>query len=139
MSRLPLLAFALACLLAFACPATAAAGSEKSMLKQINAARAANGAPPVKLSRSLTSACRSYARKMARTGRFRHARNARGKEILAFTRGQTRMRWVIKAWLRSPVHRRVLIGKNFRRVGIGTKRGRVGGGRATVWVVRFSR
>ena len=139
MSRLPVLAFALACLVAFASPATAATTPEKRMLKQINAARAANGAPPVKLSRSLTAACRSYARKMARTGRFRHARNARGKEILAFTRGRTQMRWVIKAWLRSPVHRRVLIGKNFRRVGIGTKKGRIGTSRAKVWVVRFSR
>ena len=139
MSRLPLLAFVLACLLVVALPSTAAAGPEKNMLKQINAARAANGAPPVKLSRSLSSSCRSYAQKMARTGRFQHARDARGKEILAFTRGQTRMRWVIKAWLRSPVHRRVLIGKNFRRVGIGTKKGRVGGGSATVWVVRFAR
>ncbi len=139
MSRLPLLAFAFPCLFAFALPATAAAGPEKQMLKQINAARTANGAPPVELSPSLTRASRSYARKMARTGRFRHARNARGKEILGFTRGSTRMRWVVKAWLRSPVHRRVLLGKNFRRVGIGTKRGRLGGGRATVWVVRFSR
>jgi uncharacterized protein YkwD len=137
MSRLPLLAFALACLIAFALPATAAAGPEKAMLKQINAARAANGAPPVKLSRSLTSSCRSYAHQMARTGRFQHARNVRAKEILAFTRGRTQMRWVIKAWLRSPVHRRVLLGKNFRRVGIGTKKGRVGTSRAKVWVVRF--
>jgi uncharacterized protein YkwD len=107
------------------------------MLAKINSARAARGLPAVRPSRALTSRCRSYARRMARTGRWRHARNAGAAEILAFTRQGPQVSWTVRAWLGSTVHRRVLLSKRYRRVGIALQKGRIQGGRASIWVVRF--
>jgi uncharacterized protein YkwD len=146
MLRLSPVAMALVCVMALV-PASATASTAKpragsatlKMLAKVNKTRAAHGLRAVKLSPGLTRGCRSYASTMVRTDRWGHARDARGKEILALTRGRTGMNWVVKAWLRSSVHRKVLLGRSYRRVGIARKKGRMNGGRVTVWVLRFAR
>ena len=147
MSRPPLIASVLCCALMFAPAAAhsadgagrASASPATKMLAKINAARAAHGLPAVHPSRTLTARCRSYARRMARTGQWRHARNAGAAEILAYTRRGPQVNWTVRAWLGSPVHRRVLLGSRYRRVGIAMHKGRIRGGRANIWVVRFTR
>ena len=150
--RLPLsvLAISVAFAAASVAPAAAAAddpasgqratsGQIATMLDKINAARAQHGAAPVQLSGSVTNGCRSYARRILRTNRFRHAANLRTAEILALTRGTTGTDWVVNSWLKSSTHRKVLLGGSYRSVGIAAHKGRMGGRKTTVWVVRFAR
>lgn len=147
---LPLLAVLLATMISLAAPAAApaasgAAGERASsaqvatMLDKINAARARNGVGRVQLSSRVSAGCRSYARRIVRTDRFRHASNLRTAEILALTRGRTGIDWVVGSWLGSSVHRKVLLEGSYSRVGIAAHTGRVGNRKVTVWVVRFAR
>jgi uncharacterized protein YkwD len=131
-------------LLLFSPGASAASGSQ-ALVDEINSSRTARGLPPVKLSSRLSRVCRSYARTMIKRGRWAHARRIRVKgfrgvgEILARSTGPLSATGLVKAWLGSEVHRKVLLGSRHRYVGIGTRSGRMGGKKTRVWVVRLAR
>jgi uncharacterized protein YkwD len=137
MSRLAIvLAVALSLL-----PSSAAAGERDrpAMVDTINRARAWHGAPALRHSASLSRSAKRYARRLLRTGRFGHTRRIRAGgrfrhlgELLARHNGRKpRRSRTVRGWLRSPWHRPVLLGDQFRLVGVG----RVHGRRRTIWVV----
>jgi uncharacterized protein YkwD len=137
---------ALAALLALVAlaPAAANAGArERSMLGALNAARAAQGAAPVRLYRPLTRTSRRYAAYMVEHNRWGHAANpARGTrvryvgEILGQSTSDDAPS-LVEAWLGSPAHRPILLDARYRYVGIGLSHGTMNGVPAWVWVVRF--
>lgn len=139
--------------LALALPASAAAGpcsgagvdaatakGRHAIRCLVNAARLAHGLPALRPAGSLSLAGARHARAMARRDFFAHvspggstpARRAaragwRGGaigETIAWGRGwQATARGVVRRWLASPGHRRVLLDGTLRAVGIGSARG----------------
>lgn len=117
------------------------------MLAQINAVRARNGLPRLAAANTLTRGATSYARVMLGEGRWAHAQSfQRGTgfsevgEILGRIPGSSPdVAGIVRAWLASPAHRPILLGAQYRYVGIAFVRGRMGGRRTSLWVVRFGR
>jgi len=115
-----------------------------AVLARLNAARAEHGAPPLHADRRLALAARRHARDMvahhyfaheslsgerpssriARTGWLRGRRHWRIGEDLAWGKGRDgRPGAIVAAWLRSPAHRRIMLSRVYRVVGIGIARG----------------
>jgi uncharacterized protein YkwD len=133
---------AVACLFAAAsfavtAPAFARGPSGHKMLRAINEARAQHGLEQVRAGRGLARGARRHALTMARQSRFQHASGLRAAEILGLAPRGVGSRGIVRAWLRSPVHRPILLGPRYGRVGVGAARGRTSGGMRTFWVVRF--
>jgi uncharacterized protein YkwD len=149
--RLPLLAAAALIVLSvqYARPGGACADATVAILRGLNAARAENGAPPLRADRRLALAARRHARDMvahhyfahespsgerpsarvARTGWLHGRRRWRIGEDLAWGRGPYgRPGAIVAAWLRSPAHRRVMLSRAYRVVGIGIAHGTPGEG-----------
>jgi uncharacterized protein YkwD len=143
--RRSLLACVVLSIAALALPTSANASVEQSMVDSINAVRAEHGVAPVQHAPRLSRSCSAYAKRMLKSRRWAHANSTRVAgfrgvaEILARTPRRTAPGPVIRMWLNSAVHRKVLLGNRYRHVGVGTKTGRMGGKRTTLWVVRFAR
>jgi len=129
-------------------PASAAqANPAHAVVNKVNAYRAANGLPPLRLSRSLSRSSYAYARHLMRADRFGHSSHIRASsrfhmlgENLAFSWGKRRSaRIPIRGWVRSGPHRAVLLSRQFRYVGVGRSVGRFGSRRATIWVLHAGR
>jgi uncharacterized protein YkwD len=126
---------------ALSSPAAGGAKDAPAMVDTINRARSKHGAHALRHSAALSRSARRYARHLLRTGNFGHAGRIRaGKhfshlgELLARHRGsKPRRSATVRGWLRSPWHRPVLLGHQFRLVGVG----RVSGRRRTIWVVHL--
>ena len=59
-------------------------------------------------------------------------------ENLAWHSGrQALVRWTLRAWMRSPAHRAVILHHPFRWLGAGLRRGRFKGMPATMWVLHL--
>lgn len=117
-----------------------AASSDERMLDAINHARAAHRLAPLTPAATLSRASGNYAQDLVQRHRFQHASRigARGfdrvGEVLARSpRPEMSPRSIVGAWLRSPMHRRVLLRPSYRYVGIGHSTGR----RSAIWVVRL--
>jgi uncharacterized protein YkwD len=143
MSRLAMvLALALG---ALSSGAAAGANDPSAMVDTINRARAKNGAHALRHSAALSRSARRYARHLLRTDSFGHAGRIRAGhrfrhlgELLAWHRGRRpRRSRTVRGWLRSPWHRPVLLGGQFRLVGVGRVHGRHQGRRRTIWVVHL--
>jgi uncharacterized protein YkwD len=140
----PLCALAL---VAVAAPASALAGpSSARMVTAINAARAHHGLRPLHVAAPIAHASTAYARRLASNGRFKHARPARighyrvDAEILGLAPGKGGMTTgIVRAWLKSRVHRPILLSRRYDHVGVGVARGRMNGRTSVFWVVRFGR
>ena len=109
----------------------------------INHVRAEHGAPELRLDPRLRRAAKRHARDMvahryfshtsrsglsssgriARTGWMRGRRRWITGENLAWHSEPAGARWVVRAWLRSPEHRHVLLNRRYRVAGIGVSRG----------------
>jgi uncharacterized protein YkwD len=112
---------------------------EQSLLAAINAARAANGAPPLRIGARLQRAADAHSAAMARSGSFTHgnwyrrlrAHGVRGRtlgETIAWGVGSTGTAQAIVAmWMASPPHRATMLRPGFRRVGVGIAVGRMSG------------
>lgn len=115
----------------------------RKQVRKINRVRARNGLDPVRLHRCLTdNAAQPWARRMARTGDFRH------QELSDVQRKCTRFGWmgeniaygypdapsVMEAWLNSSGHRANILRPQFTHVGIGVKRDASG---RRYWVQNF--
>jgi uncharacterized protein YkwD len=100
---------------------TPAPGAETAIGGMINSARAARGLPRVRMHDAIRAAGRRWSVRMARTGDFRHTRLewARGRaggeniSIAPTARGN------FVAQMNSPPHRRNLLTRAWRLVGVG--------------------
>ncbi len=112
---------------------------EQSLLQAINHARAARGAPPLRVGVRLQQAARAHSRAMARSGAFTHGnwyRRLRRHGVRARSLGET-IAWgvgtdgsasaLVAMWLGSPSHRATMLRRGFRRIGVGVATGNMGG------------
>lgn len=112
---------------------------EESLVQEINRARAANGAPPLRIGLRLQHAARAHSRAMARSGSFTHDnwyRRLRRHGVRASFVGET-IAWgsgsegtaagIVASWLASPPHRSTMLDRGFRRVGVGVAVGTMDG------------
>lgn len=108
-----------------ACPRAEPAASQ-SLVREINAVRASAGLPALRVRRAIVSPARTHSAAMARSGRLWHdnltgwAGSARAAQNVAA--GDTGTR-TLGAMLGSPPHRRALMDRRFREVGVGAVRG----------------
>jgi uncharacterized protein YkwD len=139
----------------YASKGAAVSAYEEELLAKINAARRSRGARPLAVAKGLMTAATSHARSMARGGFFAHTSadgSSPGARIRRYYDGRTvgeTMLWrspsvtpgaTVQTWLGSPGHRAVLLGTDFREIGLaaihlqaGT--GTFGGGPVTIVVV----
>ena len=144
--RIPLVVL-LATLALTAVPAQAPASARGTMLAQINAVRAYVGVHPLRLSRSLNTSSSVFARRLMRRDVFGHASRIQASsrfrmlgEILELHGGhRPQVGATVRAWLRSPGHRRVLLSRKYYWIGLGRSAGSFRGRRATIWVGQFGR
>lgn len=94
---------------------------------KVNDARASNGLVRVKVSASLENSSTEYAQWMMRRGYFGHLERIRMNPSFTF-RGEVLHRMqgadptakgIVRGWLNSPPHRRVLLNPRYRYIGIG--------------------
>jgi uncharacterized protein YkwD len=125
--------FALAALI-LVLPTAAPAGIsrvESSLLREINHTRAAHRLRPLVLDTHLERAAKAHTSDMVRTNVFAHgafasrllqfdvAAHIAGENIAWGTGPRGSARSIVAAWLASPEHRANLLGRTFRRVGVG--------------------
>ena len=104
---------------------------EESLVDALNRARIARGIAPVRVGLRLQRAARAHSRAMARSGFFGHGnwyRRLRSFGVRGQTVGET-IAWgagsqgtassIVGMWLASPPHRATILGRSFRRVGVG--------------------
>jgi uncharacterized protein YkwD len=129
----------LVCLLVlcFSIPASAGASSSlgRQVVRGINAQRHAHGLPPLRLAGALGKVAGSHSRFMARLGRLQHEsadgtsattriRRAmavrRAGEAIAFAADA---RAIVRSWMASPPHRKLIMSRSYRVIGVGVVRG----------------
>ena len=149
-SRTPFLVLCLTA--ALLVPASAASARRsgnpaRDLAHQINDFRAANGAPKLRISRSLSRSSYRYARQLIQADRFSHSSRIQASrrfrmlgEVLAFQRGwRVRRKFPLGAWQRSGGHRTTLLSRGYRYIGVGRAKGRFGGRLTTIWVAQVGR
>lgn len=141
----PLLLLALLLAAAAAMGPAAEASATRSYLTNVNEARASRGLQKLNLSQSLQQSASAYSRWMLRKNYFGHLSTIRSSrrfslrgEVLARTGARDpRATEIVRAWLRSPSHRAVLLNPRYRFIGIGQARGRLGAADATLVTGHF--
>ncbi|HEU4449842.1 MAG TPA: CAP domain-containing protein [Gaiellaceae bacterium] len=127
--------------LSVAAPAQAAPTKmEKRLVSRINDARQDRGLRTLRTASSIQSGAHSWSRHLLRTDSFHHARLRSGTgEVIAWgTCSWFKPGAAVRAWLRSPSHRTLLLRGSFRRVGTGWARGSWNGyGCVEMAVARF--
>jgi len=123
-------------------PASAPRAAQAAVICEINRERRGRGLRPVSSHPRLTAAARRYARAMVRLRFFSHTspgggtlldrlraagyggRRVAAGEALAWAQGRRATpRAIVRAWMDSPPHRAVLLGRGYRDVGIGVALG----------------
>jgi uncharacterized protein YkwD len=131
-----------------ASPAAAAASpDEQAMIEAINSARAQSGLPALRPSAALGRSAHAYSRQLMSRGVLAHGLSAAASrttwhigEALALRRGRrAQVSATVRAWLRSPTHRRLLLNRSMPWLGVGMARGRYHGGPGVIWVLRLGR
>jgi uncharacterized protein YkwD len=137
------LALLAATFVAAASPAHAASSMARGTLAELNRARATHHAPRLHADRRLARAAIRHSRDMVAHRYFAHAsrsgRSPAGRvertgwmrrrlrwavgEDLAWRAGRPTPRAIVRAWMHSPPHRRILLDPAYRVVGIGVARG----------------
>lgn len=113
---------------------TAPTPGEYAIVRALNAVRARNGAPPLRVGRALTRAARAHSIDMARRGYFDHGafvqrlrsfgvRAPYLGENLAYGASPLTAGAIVQMWIQSPPHRQNLLDRSFRRVGVGVAGG----------------
>jgi uncharacterized protein YkwD len=129
-------------------PALAEAGGpEQLMLETLNGERAKRRLPPLRESTRLRHTARAHGRLMLRLDFFGHLRSIRGPsgyrtlgEVIAWRSGRRPgTREVLRAWLRSPPHRRVLLNPRLRLAGAALVRGARGRRKGVAWTMHLGR
>jgi len=132
---------------AFAVPNVAPASASPPIVNKINKARRAHGLPALRYSRSLGRSSARFAHHLMAIDYFGHASRIRASgrfsalgECLARQWGwRLRPSRMVRGWMRSPVHRMILLSRRFNRVGAAPARGTFRGRRATFWVAQVGR
>ena len=136
-----------------AAPAAQAGGGpridrgERAVIRAINRARSSHGLRKLRPGRRLARAADAHTRHMLRADYFSHGaftarlrryvhRRSVGETIAMASRCSAGR--VVRMWLNSPPHRAVLLSGKFRRVGIGSRRGRLGSTRACLVTADFA-
>lgn len=117
------------------------------MLTAVNELRLEHGLAPCRASDELSRSSSRFAAWQMRSGRFGHLDRIRGGagyrtlgEALSIHGGlRPGVHATLRGWMRSPVHRPLLLSAGFREAGAGLSSGRYGGRRATIWVLRLAR
>lgn len=128
-------------------PASAPRTAQAAVICEINRERRGRGLRPVAANPRLTRMARRFARSMVRLGFFSHISPGGGTlldrvreagygghriaagEALAWAQGRLATpHAVVRAWMASPPHRAVLLGRGYRDVGIGVALGNPHGG-----------
>lgn len=102
---------------AAAAPAAAGSSPEVKVLQMVNAERGARGLHPFEMNRRLSHRAERNSCSMARHGRLSHSGHLRSGMAENVGVGTT-LRSVVRAWMRSPEHRRNLLGP-YRQAGVG--------------------
>jgi uncharacterized protein YkwD len=107
---------------------------ELAVVRVINTVRTTNGAPPLRVGRTLTRAARAHSADMARRDYFDHGPFAQrlrrfgvqasniGENLASGTRPLSALE-IVRMWIESPPHRRNLLDRSFRRIGVGVAGG----------------
>jgi uncharacterized protein YkwD len=114
-------------------------GQEENLLDAINRARVTRGVPPLRIGVRLRRAARAHSRAMARSGSLTHGnwyQRLRSFGVRGGTVGET-IAWgvgsdgtasaIVGMWLASPPHRATMLGRGFRRIGVGVAVGTMAG------------
>jgi uncharacterized protein YkwD len=157
------LTLAFGCLLAalFATPLTGTAaakpsldGKERAIVRAINRQRSKHGLSKLRTSRRLARAADYHSWEMLDANYFAHESRDGGPfdqrvrrfadhravgETLAMLGGCGRRSpgKVVRMWMNSPGHRAILLSGSFRRVGVGKRKGDLGGSRACLVTADF--
>lgn len=131
---------------AVAVPTTSASATPVAV-KKINHVRHAHGLPSLRYSSSLHRSSTRFARHLMRADYFGHASRIRassrfsllGECLAQFSGWRLRPGRTVRAWMRSPGHRAILLSRSFTSVGVGSSRGRFGRSPSTIWVAQFGR
>jgi uncharacterized protein YkwD len=128
---------------------------EQRVLQLINKQRTKRGLKPLKSDGGLITVARRHSRDMVRRNYFSHVskggstpsgrisraggRGAIGEDLAWGTGSYASPSAIVKLWMNSPPHRRVLLAKDLRYVGIGRATGRFqGNSGAAVYTADFS-
>jgi len=117
-------------------------GFERSVLRQVNQARAAQGLSKLSASRPLSRAADTHSGDMLRSDFFDHAssdgtpfdRRVRryadvgmvGETLASLPRRRGGAATIVQMWLDSPPHRAIVLHVDFERIGIGRRWGTLG-------------
>jgi uncharacterized protein YkwD len=121
-------------------PASAGASTSlgRQVLRGINAQRHAHGLRPLRLVTALGRVAGSHSRFMAKVERLQHEsadgtsattrirramRVRRAGEAIAFA---SDARAIVRSWMASPPHRKLLLSRSYRVIGVGVVRGTYG-------------
>jgi uncharacterized protein YkwD len=147
--RLPFVAAFVAVLTGAAAPSNAPARAaarldraERAVIRNVNAFRAGYGLPRVRPSRPLSRAADTHSRDMVERSFFAHEssdgtpfslrvrRYASALEVgeALAALSQDGAVAVVDMWVNSPPHRAILLGGNFRRIGVSRRWGSLGAG-----------
>ncbi len=146
-----LCAAVLLCALLPAAPAVAGGSPsidarERKVIDRVNAVRADNGLPPLRLDRKLSRSADRHSRRMQKRRVLSHrlpgeaslrARlrwavgGATVGEVIFWGSGGARSASMVRAWMRSSSHRATLLSRRYARAGIGVRTG-PGGTWATI-------
>jgi uncharacterized protein YkwD len=117
------------------------------MLAKIDKVRRAHGLPALRDSRVLSRSARRYSSFMLKRDYFGHVGHVRTSkrfrlrgEILDLHYGwRYGVRRTLRALMRSPSHRVVILSRRYRYAGAGVARGRMGRRLVTTWTIHFGR
>ena len=124
----------------------------KALLRELNHARAHYRLPAVRDDVRMDGTATAHSRAMAASGAVTHgswdsrvaaaSRHAGSiGEVLGWrSPGSARSEaaWLVRAWLASPIHRPIVLGASFRRVGVGRTTGTIGGLTSAIYTVDFA-
>ena len=126
--RLVVAAFMLACVVM---PSAARAdATEAGIVHAVNAFRAQNGLPALSTSHGLHRAASAHSSSMLRHNVMSHgAFSARVRHYVRVRRVGENLAWmsrcdanaIVNMWINSPEHRKVMLTRDFRRVGVGRR------------------
>ncbi len=120
---------------------------ERAVVRAINRIRHAHGRKGLHAGRRLARAADLHSRNMLARDFFAHGSFAQRVrrfvpyrslgENLAWT-SRCSPRLVVRMWMRSAPHRKVLLSRSYRRVGVGRRAGRLGPRPACMWTADFA-
>ena len=128
--------------------------TERKVIRLVNQIRARHGLRRLRVSPALARAAGVHSTDMLRGGFFGHA-SGDGTPMSTRVKRYTNARWVgenlaiarrrraganrvVRMWMNSPGHRRVMLARNSRRIGVGRCTGRIGSVSAAVFTADFA-